>query len=207
MKEEALKFVNDIIKPWEALNIELRQPYSVNPQISDFTSRANSLAVSVKHLPEYSQKIVAKALIPDSRSYEIISDLADTSKHGELRSSGRECALSVGSMFERNDKGKVRFLRNVINIQHNTFGQVDFMTCLMEAAIFIAQKLDIRSSWTPHILNNGGDFSNKIKVHASKTNQVLWTGMQLQFVKMSADGKYEPVDLNSTVEFTLTSEF
>jgi len=207
MKEEALKFVNDIIKPWEGLNIELGQPYSVNPQISDFTSIANSLAISVKHLPESAQKIMTKELIPDSRSYEIISDLADSSKHGELRSAGRECTLSVGSMFERNDDGKVRFLRNVINIQHNTYGQVDFMTSLMEAAIFIAQKLDIRTSWSPKILNNGGDFSDKIKVHASKKNQVLWTGMQLQFVRLGAEGKYEPVDLNSTVEFTLTSEF
>jgi hypothetical protein len=42
---------------------------------------------------------------------------------------------------------------------------------------------------------------------ASKKNQVLWTGMQLQFVKLGAAGNYESVDLNSTVEFTLTSEF
>src|SRR5437762_9182051 len=149
MTAEALRFINDVVKPWEILNRQLGEPYAMSPEVSDFTNRASSLAISIKHLPEFTKKLVAKNLIPESRQYELISDLADSSKHGELRLTERECNLTLGSMFERNDDGKVRFLRNVINIHHNTYGKLDFMSCTMEAALFISKKLDIKTSWSP----------------------------------------------------------
>ena len=46
-----------------------------------------------------------------------------------------------------------------------------------------------------------------MKVNASPKNQIMWAGMKLQFVKLREDGQYEHVCLNSTVKFTLTSEF
>jgi hypothetical protein len=78
------------------INKELSKPYSVNPDVSDYTSRANSLAVSIKHFPESSRKMKIKKAYPLSpRSYEIMSDLADSSKHGKLDKKGRECVLTV----------------------------------------------------------------------------------------------------------------
>jgi hypothetical protein len=50
-------------------------------------------------------------------------------------------------------------------------------------------------------------FSKKIKVHASKTNQVMWSGMQFEIVEVNEKGEYESVDLNGTVLFELTSDF
>ncbi len=207
MSQEAIKFITEIAKPWEILNKELSKPYSVNPDISDYTIRANSIAVSIKHFPEACRKMKAKDLIQESQSYEIMSDLADSSKHGKLNKKGRECRLTVASMFERNDEGKVRFLRNIITIQHNTYGKIDFMNCVMEAAIFVSNKINIRTDWSPKVFNNNGKFSDEIRVHASVNNQVMWGGMQLQFVRLNESGQYENVDLNSTVKFTLTSEF
>ncbi|HLG33620.1 MAG TPA: hypothetical protein VI757_01965 [Bacteroidia bacterium] len=207
MKEEAIKFISEIVKPWETLNRELVTPFSMNPAINDFVTKANALAVSIKHIPEANQNIKPDALIKESQSYEIISDLADSFKHGELRKPERECKLTVSSMFERNPEAKVRFLRNRISVIHNSYGKIDFMKCAMDSALFLSQKLEVRTDWSPKILNNSGEFSDEIRVHASRKHQVIWTGMQLEFVHLNVQGEYENIDLNGQVKFTLTSEF
>lgn len=207
MKEEAIKFITEIVKPWTILNIELSKPNSIHPEISDFTIRATSLAVSIKHIPEVCKGIKSKPLIPESRSYEIMSDLADSSKHGELDKSERDCKLRVSSMFERSEERKVRFLRNKINILHNSYGRIDFMTCAMEAAIFVSEKLEIKTDWSPIVFNNSGAFTDEMKLHASPNHQIMWGGFELDIVKLNSSGEYVNVDLDSTVKFTLTSEF
>jgi hypothetical protein len=207
MKEEAVKFISEIVKPWELLNRQLAYPFSINPAINDFITIANAVTVAIKHLPEITLKIKPEILAKQHISYEIISDLADSLKHGELRKPERECKLEVSSMFERNSEAKVRFLRNRISALHNTHGKIDFMECAMESALFIAEKLNIKTDWNPMVLNNAGEFSDEIKVHASKQNQVIWEGMNFETVQLNAHGKYENVDLNGEVTFTLTSEF
>ena len=207
MKEETIKFISEIVKPWETLNQHLAAPFSMNPAINDFITNANALSVSIKHLPEVIQKIKPETLAKECQSYEIISDLADSLKHGELRKAERECKLNISSMFERNSDAKVRFLRNKISIEHNSYGKIDFIECAKESALFVAGKLDVHLDWNPQIFNNSGEFSNEIKVHASNKNQIIWTGMTLEFVQLNEQGKYENVDLNGEVLFTLTSEF
>lgn len=207
MKVEAIKFISEIVKPWETLNRQLATSFSMNPAINDFVTTASALTVAIKHLPEAILKIKPEFLAKELKSYEIISDLADSLKHGELRKAERECKLSVSSMFERNSEAKVRFLRNRISIIHNTYGKIDFIECAMDSAIFVATKLEVRTDWNPKIFIHSGEFSNEIKVHASKQHQVAWTGMELEFVQLNENGKYENVDLNGELMFTLTSEF
>jgi hypothetical protein len=207
MKEEAIKFISEIAKPWEVLNRQLAAPFSMNPAINDFVTAAGSLAVSIKHIPEQIVKLKPEHLSKESQCYEILSDLADSLKHGQLRKPERECKLAVSSLFERSSEAKVRFLRNRISITHNTYGKVDFMDCALESAIFVSKKLNVKTDWTPKVINNNGEFSDEIKVHASSQHQIVWTGMQLEFVQFNAQGKYENVDLNGRVKFTLTSEF
>lgn len=207
MNELVIRFISEIVRPWETLNRELSSPFSINPAINDFITKANALAVAIKHFPEATKKIKPEDLIKESLTYSIISDLADSMKHGKLRKTERECKLTVSSMFERNPEAKVRFLRNKIVIMHNTHGIIDFMQCSMESALFVSQKIGIVIGWTPEVLNNPGEFSDEIKVHASKNNQVVWTDMSLEFVQLNDKGEYENVDLNGTVKFTLTSEF
>lgn len=204
MTEEKIKFLTDIIKPWEILNRQLSIPFSVNTSTSDFTNKASSLAVSIKHFPESTHRLKPKDLLEESEEYKIFSDLADSLKHGQLSDNRRQCSIYVGSMFERSKEGMVRFLRNTVNIKHNTYGELDFMEISKLAALFIASKVDFRSNWSPIILTNNGAFSNKIHIHASSENQTAWQSMALQFVELSADNKYKRVDLNSTIEFMLT---
>ncbi|MCR5862718.1 hypothetical protein LRS05_11445 [Flavobacterium sp. J372] len=207
MKEEAIKFITEIIKPWEILNQQLAIPLAMTPESNDVTSTANTLAVNIKHLPEFCKGINPNALLAQSKSYQIICDLADTSKHGKLRNQARECILNVSSMFERSKDVKFRFLRNKIIIQHNTFGKIDFMQCALESAVFVASILDIRTDWTPKIFNSSGEFTKEIKLHASRANQITWTGLTLEIVELNEEGEYLNVDINGDVLFTLTSDF
>lgn len=207
MSQDTLKFMSEIVRPWEALNQSLSSPFSMNPEINDFITKANGLAVSIKHFPEATKGYKPEDLIVESLDYCIFSDLADSLKHGRLRKPERICKLSVASMFERNNEAKVRFLRSRICIMHNTHGKIDFMQCAMNSAIFVTQKSGIKTNWTPKILNNQGDFSEEINVHVSRANQIDWTGMALEIVQLNERGEYENVNLNGTVKFILTSEF
>jgi hypothetical protein len=207
MNQDAIRFISEIVKPWETLNQELSRPFSMNPEVNDFVTKANGLAVAIKHLPESTQKIKPETLVAESLDYSIVSDLADSMKHGELRKPERECRLSISSMFERDQEAKVRFLRNRISIMHNTHGKIDFIQCSMNSAIFVMHKLGINTDWTPEIFNNSGGFSDEIKVHAGKSNQIVSTGMSLEIVQLNDKNEFENVDLNGSVKFTFTSEF
>ncbi|MBL7965716.1 MAG: hypothetical protein JNK09_01880 [Prolixibacteraceae bacterium] len=207
MNQDALRFISEIVKPWETLNQELSRPFSLNIEINDYITKSINLAVTIKHFPEATQRIKSQTLVSESFDYSVISDLADSMKHGELRNPERECKLTVSSMFERNQEAKVRFLRNRISITHNNYGKVDFMQCSMNSAIFIMQKLGIKTNWTPKIFNNSGAFSDEIKVHASKNNQIVWADMELEIVQLNDKNEYENIDLSGTVKFILTSEF
>lgn len=208
-EELVLSFTTEIIRPWEELNHELSKHYSVSPQHSVFINKAHAIAVALKHFSEANGQAKSAELNPLSESYGIISDLADTKKHGKRDNPARECRISTGSLYERKfDKiVLVRFLRNAITIEHATFGKRDFMETAKDCALFLIAYLNLPINWKPVVLNNDEKFSNKIKTHASKDNQVVWTGMNLEIVELNDKGVYINVDLNGTIEFELTSEF
>jgi len=43
------RFVNDVVKPWDELNALLSQRYAFQPDLSDVTRLAGTLAVAIKH--------------------------------------------------------------------------------------------------------------------------------------------------------------
>ena len=43
------RFVNDVVKPWDELNVLLSQRYAFQPDLSDVTRLAGTLAVAIKH--------------------------------------------------------------------------------------------------------------------------------------------------------------
>ena len=208
MKIEEIKFISDVIRPWKNLNFELSKPYAINPEMSDFMSNAISLAISIKHFLENSAGLKIKDLISESSSFEVISDLADSGKHGKLYKKERECSLSIYSMFERNENAELRFLRNIIRINHPKFGKVDFMKCALESSKFVAEKLLISTTdWNLKIIINSGKFSNEINLVASNKNQIMWKGLGIEIVKLNENGEYENVDLNGTVKIKIVPDF
>jgi hypothetical protein len=92
-------------------------------------------------------------------------------------------------------------------MDHATFGKRDFMETAKECALFLVAHVNLHIDWKPVVFNNDDKFSNKIKTHASKDNQVIWTGMNLNIIELNDRGEYVYVDLNGTIEFELTSEF
>lgn len=84
---------------------------------------------------------------------------------------------------------------------------MDFMETSMNAAQFVVTKLGLNLEWIPRLREQDGMFSDEIVLHASKANQVAWTGMALEFVERSEQNTYVNVDLNGTVRFRLTSDF
>jgi hypothetical protein len=204
MKEEAIRFITEIIKPWEELNIKFSTILSMNPNINDFITSAQGLTMSIKHLPENIFGHNPNDLAKENRAYEIIHDLGDSIKHGQLRKQERQSSISVSTMFERSSDAKYRFLRNRITIMHSTYGKIDFMECAMDASKFVSEKIDVRTSWDPKIFNHNGEFSNDIYIHASSENQVYWTGNALEFVEFDVDGNYKNVDINGQFLFQLT---
>ena len=176
--------------------------------MSDFMSNAISLAISIKHFLENSAGLKIKDLISESSSFEVISDLADSGKHGKLYKKERECSLSIYSMFERNENAELRFLRNIIRINHPKFGKVDFMKCALESSKFVAEKLLISTTdWDLKIIINSGKFSNEINLVASNKNQIMWKGLGIEIVKLNENGEYENVDLNGTVKIKIVPDF
>lgn len=94
-----LRLINDIVKPWEELNVLLVQRFAFQPDLSDVTRLASALAVSIKHQADL--RGISRSVI-DSASNEnrIMSDVADAVKHGQLRDPSRNNRLDVVSWFE-----------------------------------------------------------------------------------------------------------
>jgi hypothetical protein len=211
-KEEdlILSFATEIVRPWEELNRELSKHYSVSPQHSVFLNKAYALAISLKHIAEAKTGLKSPELNSLSESYKLISDLADTKKHGKRDNPNREYTITTSSLYERKFENivLVRFLRNAITIHHaTTDAKKDFMECAKDCALFLVNQLNIQTDWNPIVFNNFGEFSNKIETHASIDNQVIWTGMNLNWVELNERNEYDFVDINGTIEFNLTSEF
>lgn len=207
-QELILSFATEIIRPWEELNKGLSKHCSVSHQHSVFTNKAYALAISLKHLSEANGGPKSKDLNVLSDSYYMISDLADTKKHGERDDPSRTCTISTASRYERKfDKVVLlRFLRNIITMNHATNGKKDFMECAKDCTLFLATQLNIQTNWNPVVFNNSGEFSNKVETQASKDNQVVWTGMNFEIVELNENNEYINVDLNGTIEFHLISD-
>lgn len=204
---QSLRFLTEVVKPWESLNQELGKPFSLSPEVNDPISKAYAISVSIAHFLESEIGLKAKSLSNDSISFRAIVDLADSYKHGVLRKPERKCQLKISSMFERNPDARVRFLRCRLTLVHATYGKLDFMKTSMDAADFVGVRLSPKLAWHPRIVEQEGLFSDEIKLHASNRNQIAWTGMALEFVQRNEGGEFENVDLNGTVKFTLTSDF
>lgn len=136
-----LKFINNVIKPWDELNRLLTHRYAVEPGLSDITRMATSLAVFINHYGE--PDIPTAVSTSESPDMKTIRDIADASKHPALRNPGRNKPVSVGSHFEVRDDGQFSFLRNGVHIEHATEGKLDFMVVALASIRFWIDRLGI----------------------------------------------------------------
>lgn len=140
------RFLNDICKPFDELNALLVQRYAFEPELSDITRMAGSIAVSLRHIPE-SAGYSDRAISNESSENRLIIDVADSWKHGSLRDPGRNSQLFVSAMFEWQPEKGFRFLRNGLAIVHSTLGEHDFLKTALGAIRFWIQKLPLGIAW------------------------------------------------------------
>ena len=186
-----IKFLTDIIKPWEELNLRLGMQHAIQPEISDFTRMAYALSVMIKHFAEPDVK--PKNASIESQAYKVISDVADASKHKKLDVDSRNNTLILSSCFEGTDDEKFRFIRNVITINHKSLGKLDFIETARDAILYLIEKLKLNIKWTPIVIE-GKDFQDEVLLHLETKYQVSWSGLSIQFLKRNKNGDLVPYD-------------
>lgn len=140
------RFLNDICKPFDELNALLVQRLAFEPELSDITRMAGSIAVSLRHIPEISG-YSDKAIGAESADNKLMIDVADAWKHGSLRDPSRNNKLFVSAMFEWLPEKGFRFLRNGLTVVHATLGEHDFLKTALGAIQYWVQKLQFNISW------------------------------------------------------------
>ena len=140
------RLLNDICKPYDELNALLAQRFAFEPELSDITRLAGSIAVSLRHIPE-AVGFTTNMISNESVANRLIIDVADSWKHGSLRDPSRSSKLFVSAMFEWQSERGFRFIRNGLAIIHSTLGEHDFLKTALEATHFWIKKLQFNIVW------------------------------------------------------------
>ncbi len=189
----SLKFITDIIRPWERLNQELVNQNSIDRNISELLTIAEDLSIKLSHFPESAgQKAVRSN--KNSSDFNTIVDIADATKHDKLKDVNRNNELSLSSMFEGRDNETFRFIRNKIIITHDKYGKSDFLETFKKAANFLFTKLNLIIFWNPNILEASNLFSDKVFLSIHYQHQIAWSGLQIEFFKRTDSGELIPYD-------------
>lgn len=184
-----LKFTNDIIRPWENLNKILINQNSIDHSISELITNANDIAIRLSHFPE----LLGNTSLRTNRTsiyYNVIVDMADASKHDKISSSIRIKDLSISSIFEGNNDGMFRFIRNKITVDHIKYGKYDFMDLTKKAVNFVLNKLQLPLFWDPDILEAPMIFTDKVFLTIHYQHQIAWQGLKIEFVKRNEQNEF-----------------
>ena len=187
------RFLTYLVKPWDELNLLLVQRFAFQPDMSDVTRLAGSLAVAVKHQAEVAG--LSRAIV-DAESLEngVMSDVADAWKHGKLRDTSRDNSLAVGAQFECNSDNKFRFLRNVVTVHHASLGKLDFMAMSREAISYWIRKLKLPINWTPVLAEGPAEFHEEAFLYFNPKYQISMSATNLQVIRRGANGDLVPYD-------------
>lgn len=197
-----MDLINDAVKPWDELNCLLAKPFAYQPDLSDITRLAHSIAVVIKHLADF-HKTGRGRTDRASPANKLMSDIADRWKHGGTTTDPtRQNQLAVLSRFEFNEEGEFRFVRNRILIDHATSGKVDFMVTSRDALRHWLAEVRPDLIW-PGLLMEGPEIFNREAVLFYDARQQLgMKSSRLETVERGADSKLYPTDC-PVVKFVL----
>lgn len=140
-----LKFMNDVLRPWDELNELLSLQYAFQPDLSAVTRLAGNIAIAIRHQVDFSS-LNDKQANNLSHEHQIICDVGDYYKHGSLRNPERNNSIQVLAIFEY-DNDQFAFSRNMIEIDHVTYGLYDFMEVTAIAAKFWIEQHSLDIDW------------------------------------------------------------
>lgn len=189
----ALRLINDIIKPWEELNSLLVKRFAYQPDLSDVTRMASSLAVSIKHQADL--RGVSQSTV-DNASFEnrLMSDVADAAKHGQLRNAARNNKLYVASYFQYAPTLGFRFIRNSLTIAHGSMGEHDFMVVSLAALRYWMNHIGFSLGRELAIAEGPNQFFPSAYLYFNPRYCINMTQTRLKFFEKLNDGSYQPID-------------
>ncbi len=198
--EKLAEILNDTVRPWDKLNKTLAEPFAYQPDLSDVTREAVTIATAIKHIAE---KFTKDRRSIDAASLEnsIMSDVADKWKHRDLRRSDRDNRLFVQSLFEvRNNH--FGFLRNRVIVDHATHGQIDFMATAAAAIRYWLDRLEVMPDWTGKVHVAKIVFLPVATLYFDDSRQMNMESVRLQFLARADNGDLIPAAPNE-VKFQL----
>jgi len=194
MQPEIRRFLTYLVKPWDDLNALLAQPMAVQPDHSDVSGQAYSLAVAIKHQCDRDGPKQRRTINSLSVENELMSDIADTFKHGKVDDASRTSDMAVASQFEGNSANQFRFMRNVIIVSHASLGENDFMMASRSAIQFWIGRLGLPIGWSPQIAEARSAFADVMTLTFNPEYQVSMSETRFRVVRRSLDGEFEPYD-------------
>jgi hypothetical protein len=187
------EFLNDILQPWDKLNSLLIQPIAVQPGLSAITQQSRSIAGFIRNLPE-KFKVNQEEVLKSSIAHNLMRDLSDRTKHGDLHNPKRNSTLSVVSAFEYRESKKFRFIRNIITIEHASLGSHDFMETSSAAAKFWMAKMGFSVTWEGKPKEAPNEWKNSAQLKFDGNQCIRMKQTRLQFFKMNNSGNLIPFD-------------
>lgn len=189
----ALRFLNDIVKPWDDLNALLVQRLALQPDLSDATRLAGALAVAIRHQVDVvglkNSEVNAECL-----EHRIICDVGDFYKHGSLRDCGRNNAFSTESHFLYGPGNGFSFLRNVLFVEHLTLGKHDFLHTALAAINYWINKRELSLNWQGEVHESPTEFHEEAFLNFDSEKCISMSQVRLGFFLKGEDGVLQRVD-------------
>lgn len=184
-------FQGKVVKPWHDLNRWLAKPYALQPDLNDPLRMAASLAIEIRHLPEKTG-VDDKQARANCFAQEVLRDVADSWKHGQLDQKSRDNHLSLTSDIEVAN-GQFRFLRNCVLVEHATKGKHDLLDLCAQAIGFWVLQIGITAEPLA-IAEAPNDFNPMVVLYFDARYQVNMQAVRLRFFKRHENGRLYPVD-------------
>lgn len=188
-----LRFLNDVIKPWDELNALLTKRLALQPDLSDVTRLAGSLAVAIRHQVD---AIGLKDSVANAECFEhkVISDTADFWKHGSLRDPGRNSRFSTEALFEYENGKGFSFLRNALFVEHTSLGKHDFLQTSLIAIYYWINRQGFNVTWQGSVHENPTDFYEEAFLNYESEKCISVSQVRLGFFSRKTNGSLERTD-------------
>lgn len=189
----ALRFLNDLVKPWDELNALLGERLALQPDLSDVTRLAGALAVAIRHQVDATD-FKDTEVNTESLEHRIISDTADFWKHGSLRNANRNNRFSNEAFFEYMPNKGFSFIRNALFVEHTALGKHDFLHTSLAAINYWIRKRPLNITWQGVVREHPEQFHPEAFLRFESEKCISMNQVRLGFFSRGTDGSLERVD-------------
>lgn len=188
-----LRFLNDIVKPWDELNALLAKRLALQPDLSDVTRLAGSLAVAIRHQAD-TIGLKNSEVNKECFQHRIISDTADFWKHGSLWNQDRNNRFSTEAFFEYENGKGFSFLRNALLVEHTSLGKHDFLSTSLAAIYYWNNKQGFNIAWQGSVHENPTEFHEEAFLNFESEKCISMSQVRLGFFSRKTNGLLERID-------------